>query len=170
MTFVKSLIFSLCMFTTATAATTAVAQELPLAEWTDFPEQQPIGPKRALPAGTVTSINKIEHTCFNTQEYKELLLYANDYQALYDWRVKTDAIVISWQNLDQIYLERLTNRKEQVDTLKVDRSYILKQLEDQRKYILNLQGRKDAAVVGWKVVAAVELLSIVALSITMAVK
>lgn len=167
MNFVRNLICSLCVFVFSSVA---VAQELPLEEWTDFPDQIPIGPKLKLPEGSVQTINKTEYTCFNIQEYKDLLLYANDYQALYDWRVRTDAIVISWQNLDKVYLERLANRKDQVDTLKVDRTYILKQLEDQRKYILDLQGRKDATVLGWKIVSAIELVGIVALSITAAVK
>jgi hypothetical protein len=149
----------LCLLTFGTSA---IAQELPT--------PTPIGPKLKLPEGTIQAINKVEYTCYNFEEYKDLLILSNSYQSLYDWRVKTDAIIISWQNLDKIYLERLANRKEQVDTLKIDRTYILKQLEDQRKYILDLQGRKDATVVGWKVVSAIELAAIVALSITMAVK
>jgi len=159
MTFVRNLICSLCLLTFSSSA---IAQELPT--------PVPIGPKLKLPEGTIQNINKAEYTCFDFNEYKDLLILANSYQALYDWRVKTDAIIISWQNLDKIYLERLANRKEQVDMLKVDRTYILKQLEDQRKYVLDLQNRKEATVIGWKVVSAIELAAIVALSITMAVK
>lgn len=158
MTFVRNLICSLCLLTFSTSV---MAQELP---------PNPIGPKLKLPEGTIQNINKTEYTCYNFEEYKDLLILANSYQALYDWRLKTEAIVTSWQNLDKVYIERLANRKEQVDTLKIDRTYVLKQLEDQRKYILDLQARKDAAAVGWKVVSAIELAAIVALSITMAVK
>lgn len=147
-----------------------MAQETPVAQMSSLVEQKPIGPKLKLPEGTIQTINKTEYTCFNYEEYKDLLVFATSYQSLYDWRLKTEAIILSWQDLDKIYIERLANRKDQVDMLKVDRTYILKQLEDQRKYILDLQGRKDATVVGWKVVSAIELAAIVALSITMAVK
>lgn len=167
MNFVRNLIFSLGV---TLVCSSAYAQELPLEEWSDYPSQIPIGPMQNLPEGTVQTINKVEYTCYNVQEYKDILLLANDYQSLYDWRVKTDALVLSWQNLDKVYLERLANRKEQIDTFKVDRIYILKQLDDNRKYILDLQSRKETTVLGWKIVSAIELVGIVALSITAAVK
>jgi len=167
MNFVRNLIFSASILLISSLA---YGQELPLEEWSDYPSQIPIGPMQKLPEGTIQTINKTEYTCYNIQEYKDILLLANDYQSLYDWRVKTDSLVLSWHNLDKIYLERLANRKEQIDVLKLDRVYALKQLEDQRKYVLELQNRREYTVLGWKVVSAIELVGIVALSITAAVK
>lgn len=175
MRYVKSLICNLiCGLLIFTLSTPSVAQEEPgetdLKEWSDFPSEDLPKPMLRLPAGEITTIGKVSYTCFNVKEYKDLLLLANDYQALYDWKLKTQAIARTWQDLDKVYNERINNVKDQIQLLRMDREGLLKKITEQDKYILNLQRQKDINVLGWKVVAGLELLGILALSITSAVQ
>jgi hypothetical protein len=152
-------------------STTVVAQEEgPIEEWTDFPTDDMPKPKMRLPAGEITTLGKTPYTCFNVDDYKEVLLLANEYQALYDWKLKTQVIAHTWKDLDQIYNERITNVKDQLQLLRNDRAILVQKITERDKYILNLERRRDVNVLGWKVVAGLELIGILTLSIASAVQ
>lgn len=174
MPFVKSIICSVLVFLLSVPLTASAQTEnkenkdnkdTSLEEWTDFPPEDSPKPKLRLPPGEITTLNKVSYTCFNLNEYKELLTLANEYQALYDWKLKTQVIAHTWQDLDQIYNERITNVKDQLKLLRADRSNLIQRITDQEKYILKLQQQKDANLLGWKIVAGLELVGILTLSV-----
>lgn len=168
MRFVTNLICSALLLL---ASTSAMAQEEgPIEEWTDFPADDMPKPKMRLPDGEITTLGKTPYTCFNVDDYKEVLLLANEYQALYDWKLKTQIIAHTWKDLDQVYNARIESVKDQLQLLRTDRANLVQRITEQDKYILNLERRRDVNVLGWKVVAGLELVGILTLSIASAVQ
>lgn len=165
MLFVKSLVFSIVLFVSGIAT----AQEL-LPEWTDLPVETPIKAKMRLPEGINYQIGKQDYKCFATPEYKELLLITNEYQALYDWRVDHEIILNTFKMMGEIYDTRIENFTEQVSYLKNERNSLVAQITSDHKYILRLKEQEGRSSLGWKIVAGIEMVGLVALSITAAVK
>lgn len=165
MLFVKSLVFSIAFFISGIAT----AQEL-VPEWTELPAETPIKAKMRLPEGMDYQIGKQDYKCFSTKEYKEILLFANEYQALYDWRVDHEVILNTFKMMGEIYDTRIGNFVEQVSYLKTERNSLVSQIASDHKYILRLKEQEGRASLGWKIVAGIEMVGLVALSITAAVK
>jgi hypothetical protein len=167
MRFVRNLSFSLiagCALLFATPAKSEGTEDLP--EWTELPAEMPIKAKLLLPAGMDYRIDKQDYKCFSVPEYKSLLLYANEYQALYDWRVDNEVILKTFKMMGQIYDDRVENFKDQVGYLKTERSSLVQQINADKQYIFRLQTQNDRATIGWKI----EMVGLVALAITAAVK
>ena len=165
MNFVRNISFSLVFFFTGLA----FAQE-DYPEWTELPAKTPIQAKLRLPEGMDYRIDKQDYKCFSTKEYQSLLIYANEYQALYDWRVDSEVLIETFKMMGQVYDTRIENFQEQVAYLKNDRTQMIQQMAIDKKYIMTLQNQPERASLGWKIVAGIEMVGLVALAITAAVK
>jgi hypothetical protein len=69
-----------------------------------------------------------------------------------------------------VYNARIESVKDQLQLLRTDRANLVQRITEQDKYILNLERRRDVNVLGWKVVAGLELVGILTLSIASAVQ
>jgi len=165
MNFVRNISFSIVFF----FAGLAFAQE-DYPEWTELPAKTPIQAKLRLPEGMDYRIDKQDYKCFSVKEYQSLLLYANEYQALYDWRVDSEVLIETFKMMGQVYDTRIENFQEQVTYLKNDRTQMIQQMAIDKKYIMTLQNQPERASLGWKIVAGIEMVGLVALAITAAVK
>lgn len=166
MSFVKSLIFSFVFF----IPSIVLAQEVVMPEWTDLPPETAIKSKMRLPEGMDYRIDKQDYKCYSVKEYRNLLIFATEYQALYDWRVDNEVILGTFKMMGQIYDTRINNFKEQINYLKAERSGLVKQISSDQQYILRLKEQEGRSSLGWKIVAGIEMVGLVALSITAAVK
>ena len=162
---VKSLIFSIVFMFSGLAQ----GQEV-ISEWADLPPETPIKPKMRLPDGMDYRVDKQDYKCYAVNEYKTLVLLSNEYQALYDWRVDHEVMLRTFKLMGDTYDTRIANFKEQVASLKGERSMFVKQLSADQQYILQLKTQETRASLGWKIVAGIEMVGLVALSITAAVK
>jgi hypothetical protein len=165
MPYVKSLIFSLVFLFSGLAK----AQDV-IPEWTDLPLETPIQAKMRLPEGMDYRVDKQDYKCYSVKEYQSILLLANEYQALYDWRVDHEVTLRTFKLMGETYDTRIENFKEQIAYLKGERSNFVQQLAADQQYILRLKTQETRASLGWKIVAGIEMVGLVALSITAAVK
>jgi hypothetical protein len=107
--------------------------------------------------------------CANTEQWRDILLLANEYVRLYELNKVAEGTMSDYSILTATYDQRVKNLKDEVSFLKTERDYLRARVEDERKYNLQLDKDFKHYASGWKVTAGVELAAIIALSITSSV-
>lgn len=81
-------------------------------------------PRYQLPEVPTVQLSGAEHKCLNVDEWKVVLLIANEYQKLYDWRLVTQVTLSLHQDTLNTYELMLGNYAAQVEMLHADRDYL----------------------------------------------
>jgi len=119
-----------------------------------------------LPDVPITKKGTEDVRCANTEQWRDVLLLANEYVRLYELDKVAEGTMSDYTMLTATYDQRVKNLKDEVSFLKTERDYLRARVEDERKYNLQLDKDFKHYAIGWKVTAGVELAAIIALSIT----
>lgn len=107
-----------------------------------------------LPQVDTVQIDKVDHKCLNVDQWKQVLLIANEYQSLYRWRLITQGTLDAYKIQTETYDKLINNYLAQIKLLKDDREYLSLRLNTEIDSALKLK-KKDNVERGilWGVIA-----------------
>lgn len=81
-------------------------------------------PVLTLPVVDTVQIDKVDHKCLNVDQWKQVMLIANEYQFLYRWRLITQGTLDAYKIQTETYDKLINNYLAQIKLLKDDREYL----------------------------------------------
>jgi hypothetical protein len=92
--------------------------------------------RRALPVVETQEINKVQYKCLNTDQWKDVLLLANDYQGLFNWRLQMEGVLKAQETLVEAYELKIGNYEAMLKIREADRKFLtdeLKRIDEKNK-------------------------------------
>jgi len=85
--------------------------------------------RRTLPVVQTREIDKIQYKCLDTQQWQDVLVLANDYQGLFNWRLKMEGVLAAQTTLIAAYELKINNYEAILKIKDADRNFLTKQIE-----------------------------------------
>lgn len=93
-------------------------------------------PRYALPTVPTTAIDGVDHKCLRVSQWQQVILMANAYKGLYDWRLKIEGTLDAHAKVITAYELQITNYKNIILLKDRHLEYLnanVKQLEKQHR-------------------------------------
>ena len=130
----------------------------------------PSGPRYSLPDIPSTQSDGEPVKCLNTSQWKTVILITNEFHGLYDWRLEVHSVLRAQQDIVTAYELKMSSYEESLKIHASDRTYLTTRLDKEKAWALKLERSKGLEILAWKIVAGLELVAIVAMSVTVVVK
>jgi len=88
-----------------------------------------VSQRRTLPVVQTREIDKIQYKCLDTQQWQDVLVLANDYQGLFNWRLKMEGVLAAQTTLIAAYELKINNYEAILKIKDADRNFLTKQIE-----------------------------------------
>ena len=125
----------------------------------------PISPRYVLPVISTTEINGTSYKCLSTEEWKTVLQISNAFQGLYDWRLQVHSILLAQRDIVLAFELKISSYEQTVATHEANRDYLSTRLDNEKTWNLKLNRSKGIEIVAWKIVAGLELVAILVVSV-----
>ena len=85
--------------------------------------------RRTLPVVQTREIDKVQYKCLDTPQWQDVLVLANDYQGLFNWRLKMEGVLAAQTTLIAAYELKINNYEAILKIKDADRNFLTKQIE-----------------------------------------
>lgn len=92
--------------------------------------------RRTLPTVETQEINKVQYKCLNTDQWKDILLLANDYQGLFNWRLQIEGVLRAQEAMVGAYELKISNYEAMLKIREADRNFLtdeIKRIDEKNK-------------------------------------
>ena len=90
-------------------------------------------PRYILPTVSTTQIEDIPHKCLNTIQWQQVILMANSYKGLYDWRLKMEGTLEAHTKIIAAYDLQITHYKNILVLKDIHLNYLKDNVNQLRK-------------------------------------
>jgi hypothetical protein len=80
--------------------------------------------RRTLPTVASRQLDGVTVKCLDAQQWQDVLVLANEYQGLFNWRLQTEAVLRAQAAIDQAYQLKIDNYAAMVRVLEADRKFL----------------------------------------------
>lgn len=127
-------------------------------------------PRYVLPTVTTTTMDGSTYKCLTVKEWQTVLQISNSFHGLYDWRLKVHSILKAQRDIILGYELKISSYEQTVATHEANRDYLAARLDKEKEWSLKLNKSKGLEILSWKIVAGLELVAIVVVTVVGVVK
>ena len=122
-------------------------------------------PRYVLPTVPTTSMDGSDYKCLSVKEWQTVLQISNSFHGLYDWRLQVHSILLAQRDIIMAYELKISSYEQTAAIHEANEDYLSARLDKEKEWSLKLSRSKGLEVLSWKIVAGLELVAIVVVTV-----